>query len=113
MSVVFLGTLLVGMSALEALTFVVGYHLASRGIWRRDPMGRHVMAFVAVDAGVFGLAVIRAIGGASLDTGWFALLRLVVFLGVPWVLGWRLWILWRLYRQHKPPVNAVETEDAP
>lgn len=94
-----LGTALVFISALEATTFVVAYHLFSGGAWRRDPIGRHVMAFVGVDAAVLALACVRAAAGASLDTGWFAWVRIVVFLGVPWVLGWRLVILLQLYRQ--------------
>ena len=99
MNTTMVGTALAVISAVEAFTFVVAYHFYSGGQWRRDPMGRHVMAFVAVDAAVLGLAVVRAVAGASLDTGWFAWMRVVVFLGVPWVLGWRLAILLRYWRR--------------
>jgi hypothetical protein len=76
-----------------AVVFVVAYHRTSRGAWRNNPMGRHMMAFAAIDSAVLGLSVVRALGGASLDTGWFVGLRVLVFVGVPWVFGWRLWLL--------------------
>jgi len=101
-SPVFIGSVLVIVSAVMALTFIIGYHVSSNGLWRRDPIGRHVMAFVTADFLVFALAAVRFIAGASLDTGWFAWVRVVVFMAIPWTIGWRLLILWRLYRQNRP-----------
>jgi len=95
------GSALLVLSTLEALTFVAAYHLLTRGAWRGDPMGRHVMAFVAADAAVLTLASVRMVVGAGLDHGWFVWLRVVTFLAIPWVLGWRLAILWSLYRRPK------------
>lgn len=94
------GSVILAAAAVEGLTFMALYHVASRGAWRHDPMGRHIMAFVGVDATVFTLATVRVLGGASLDTSWFVWVRLLSLLGIPWVIGWRIAILWRLYRRH-------------
>lgn len=91
------------LSALEAVTFVAAYQVTTRGAWRRDPMGRHVMAFVAADAAVLVLGVVRVFAGSSLDTGWFAWLRVAVFVAIPWVLGWRLLILLWIVRGAPAP----------
>ena len=98
MSAVLIGSVLVVVSTVMAGTFIVAYHRYSNGLWRRDPIGRHVMAFVTADFLVFALASVRFIAGAGLDVGWFAWLRVVVFLAIPWTIGWRLLILWRLHR---------------
>jgi hypothetical protein len=97
-SAVVIGSVLVVVTTLLAGTFIVLYHVWSGSAWRRDPMGRHVMAFVGADFLVFALAAVRLAFGASLDVGWFAWLRVVVFLAIPWTIGWRLLILWRLHR---------------
>jgi len=90
---------LVMLAAIEALTFTALYHLSTGGAWARDSMGRHVMAFVAVDGAVLTLTVVRIVGGVSVETPWFNWLRLFVFAGVPWVLGWRLVILIKIWRR--------------
>lgn len=67
-------------------TFSVVLHF--RVPWRETAMGRHLMAYMFVIAVVLDLAVVRVFAG---DTGWFAALRLVVFvLGLPLVLTWRV-----------------------
>lgn len=58
--------------------------------WRNSPMGRHLMYYMSIIALVLVLSVIRADAGG--DTWWFALLRLIVFLGVPIVMAQRLWL---------------------
>lgn len=99
MSAIWVGSVLVIVSALLALTFIIGYHVFSQGAWWTDPIGRHVMAFVTADFLVFALAAVRLAFGASLDTGWFVWLRVVVFLAIPWTIGWRIWILWKLRKE--------------
>lgn len=93
MTTVLAGNILAFGSCALAVAFMIAYHVTSRGAWRTNPMGRHMMAFAAVDAAVLGLSCIRAIFGASVDTHWFAALRIVTFFGVPWVFAWRLWLL--------------------
>ena len=77
-------------SAVLAVAFCVVYAL--RVDWR-DPIGRHVFTFIGCIAAVLVLSVIRLVVGAQSDSGWFAWLRTVVFLGIPFSLGQRLWIL--------------------
>jgi hypothetical protein len=85
------GNVLLGISTVEAITFCLLYHLSST--WWRTEAGRHLMAFTAVIAAVLSLVMVRIVIGA--DPPWFAWLRVAVFGLVPWVLGWRLWLLWR------------------
>ena len=96
---ILIGNIVLIAAAVEAVTFIALYQRLSRGAWRRDPIGRQLMAFGSVDAAVFGLAAIRIVGGASLDTGWFAWLRLATLVGIPWVLGWRILILVKINRE--------------
>jgi hypothetical protein len=72
------------VSALEAVAFIVIY--VRRVDWR-DPMGRHIMAFISSLAAVLVLAVIRIFAA---DAAWFAWTRTVVFLAVPITFGQRL-----------------------
>lgn len=84
---------LIIVSAVEAAVFVVLYHWSAR--WWESDAGRHVMAFMAVIAGVLGLSVLRIFLGDSTP---FRIVRLAVFAGVPVVLGQRLWLLRRAQR---------------
>jgi hypothetical protein len=102
------GSLFVMLSAFMATGFIIDYHRFSHGGWRRDPFGRHLMAYVSVDAVVLILGTIRFLGGASLDTGWFAWMRIIVFLGVPWTIGWRWLILRRLYKRQTDTTEMPE-----
>lgn len=68
-------------------TASVAAHL--RVPWWATPMGRHLMAYMFVMALVLDLGVVKLIIG---DSAWFQLLRLVVFVGVPVVMTWRLWV---------------------
>lgn len=96
------GNVLVAVTTVLAWAFVVLY--AAWAPWRRSEMGRHVMTYSLVIAAVLSLSMARMIGGAGLDTPWFALTRLIVFIGVPVSLGWRIAILWRAQRRgrHQP-----------
>lgn len=87
------------VSALIPWAFIVAYHLVSRGAWRRDPMGWHIMAITAVDAMIFTMAAVGF---------WMPLLSgepvwrwtgLMMVAGIPAVTVWRGVILWRLYRE--------------
>jgi hypothetical protein len=113
MTAVVVGNVLAFASLVLAVAFIVAYHLTSRGAWRNNPMGRHMMAFAAVDAVVLGLSCIRAIGGASLNTDWFAALRTITFLGVPWVFAWRLWLLRSTVRAERARRDLANRSDLP
>jgi hypothetical protein len=86
-----LGNALLLVSAALATGFVVVYLSVAQ--WWRSEMGRHLIAFNAVIAAVLWLSVVRVFVPGSADLVWFNWLRLVVFAGVPVVLGWRLWML--------------------
>lgn len=64
-------------------------------------MGRHLQAFMVVSAVLLNLGVIRQLGGADLDTGWFAWMRFGAFCFLPIVLGWRYWILVKLQMEER------------
>jgi hypothetical protein len=76
-------------SALEAVAFVVIY--VRRVNWR-DPMGRHIVAFVGSLAAVLVLSVIRIFAA---DATWFAWTRTIVLLSVPVTFGQRLFAVLR------------------
>jgi uncharacterized membrane protein YedE/YeeE len=61
MAVLFLVTAAICLAA--ALWFVCRFHFLTGGAWRRTPMGRHVMAFMAVIAGILGFTLARQIFG--------------------------------------------------
>jgi hypothetical protein len=84
------------VSALEALAFVGIY--ARRADWR-DPMARHIAAFVGSIGAVLVLSVIRIFAA---DAEWFAWARTAVFLTIPVTLGQRLLAVLRPDRFEKP-----------
>lgn len=81
----FIGSLLLTWAGLVGTASVIVH---SRVKWRASPMGRHLMAYMAVVALVLDLGIVRFITGG--DTWWFALLRTAVFAGVPVVMTQRL-----------------------
>lgn len=83
-----IGTVLIHSCTVASVAFVVLYQLWAD--WRRERMGPHVMAFMGSLAAVFALSSIRLVFG---DSTWFVALRTVVFVAVPAVLYWRLWLL--------------------
>lgn len=91
------GNAMVVLTALLAWAFCVIYHV--KAPWWRSEIGRHVMTYSAVVAAVLTLSVVRMLGGASLETPWFQLVRLFVFAGVPVAIAWRIAILLRLQRR--------------
>lgn len=83
-----------------AATFVGLYHFLSvRGgrPWYKNPLGRHLMAFVMVDGIVFTfLGTAYIFPGIVNDVYRWAYL-VVGISGIPWTIAWRIMILWRLY----------------
>lgn len=106
-----IGTVLVAASAVLAWTIVVLYHLSAHW-WASEP-GRHVMTFTASLAVVLTLWTV----GLLIPTKgmWWEITRLVAFTGIPFGLGWRLRLLWKL--QIKPglrePARRVRHEAPP
>jgi hypothetical protein len=96
---VLLGTAELFASAALGLASVVVYHWRTRGEWRHNPVGVHVMWFMIALEATLLPSVARVIIGASLDTLWFAWLRVIVFAGVPVVMAWRLAIIIRATRR--------------
>jgi hypothetical protein len=87
-----LGSLLIMACAAEASTFCVMYHLSAR--WWTSRQGRHVMAFTAELAVLLDLWSAGILAGA--DAPWFQVVRLIAFLGLPFVLGWQLLLLYKI-----------------
>lgn len=66
--------------------------------WHASAMGRHLMAYMAVVALVLDLGIVRIFFADSFG---FALLRTVMFAGVPVVMGQRLWLQLRAQRSER------------
>jgi len=88
------GNVLIILSAVITSASVA---MHTRVPWWRSEMGRHLMAYMAVMAAVLDLSTIKILFG---DTAGFALLRLIVFIGVPLVMAWRLWL--QIKAQRRP-----------
>ena len=87
-----IGNILIVICAGLATAICALYHLSARW-WESEP-GRHIMSFTAVIALLLWLWTIGAF--FDRDATWFQALRLVAFFGLPWVLGWRLWLLYKI-----------------
>lgn len=97
MSARYFGNGLAVLTTVLAWAFVALYHLSSP--WWRSEAGRNLMSMMGVIGAVMTLSMVRIVAGAGLDTGWFVWLRTLVFAAVPVVIGWRLWMLWRVQYQ--------------
>lgn len=87
-----LGTIGVYLSAIVSTVGFVAFVSLAR-FWRSRG-GWHVFWFMLVITWILDLIVVRLILG---DAPWFAWLRAASFaLGLPAVLGWRLWIIFDL-----------------
>lgn len=82
-----IGNVLIIITALGATLSVMVY---ARVPWSHLPMGRHLMCYMVVIAAVLDLSVLRIMFGDSPE---FQLVRLVVFVGMPVVVWWRLVLL--------------------
>ena len=99
-----IGDVLVLVAALVATASVVVHATVP---WWRTHIGKHLMFYMLSIAAVLDTSAVRVVAGASLDTPWFAVLRLVVFATVPVVLTWRFWIQVRLWQlDHREPSDA-------
>lgn len=65
-------------------------HAGVRPRWWTNLWGTHLMVYMVALASTFVLVALRVIVGASLDTPWYAVLRMVVFLLVPIAMTQRL-----------------------
>jgi len=83
--------------AISAWIFVVMYHVLSRGGWARDPIGRHVMAFVGVDAAVFTLLALTTLWPLLGLMTWYRWAYVASVAGIPYTILWRILIAWRLF----------------
>lgn len=107
------GNILLHWAAVVGVASVVVH---SRVDWRDSIMGRHLMAYMSVVAAVLVLSCIRIWTG---DAWWFALLRLLVFLGVPLVMTQRLILQIRAQRaargndDGRRPADRSDTSDRP
>lgn len=100
MSAVGIGSALLALTAAINTACVVAYGWTTRGGWRDSEMGRHLMCFMCSEAAILDLSVVRMVAGGAgwPDPVWFRVLRLVVFVTLPVVMGWRLAIIVRAYR---------------
>jgi hypothetical protein len=98
-----IGTGLVIVSAVLAWAVCIAYHLSAR--WWASEAGRHLMTFTAVLAVVLTLWTVGALTPTT-KGGWWQIVRLVAFTGVPLSLGWRLWMVYRL--QIRPGLRRKE-----
>ena len=67
----------------------------ARHRWQDDAIGRHLMAFMLVDAIILTLSVARAVG----DPRWLQIVATVTFAAFPLVLAQRLWVFRRAQRE--------------
>jgi len=81
-----------------AWLFIAMYHVLSRGGWRHDPVGRHLMSMVAVDAGIFTMLTAANLWPYLALQRWYQWTYLCVVAGIAVVTIWRGFILWRLHR---------------
>lgn len=86
-----------GLIILSAVITSASVVIHTRVPWWHSEMGRHLMAYMAVMAAVLDLSALKILFG---DSTTFALLRLVVFVGVPLVTAWRLWL--QIKAQRRP-----------
>jgi hypothetical protein len=101
------GTVLIHWAAAAGVASVVVH---SRVRWWDTEMGRHLMAYMSAFALVLLLScVVNDVG----DSAWFQVLRLVVFVAIPLVMTWRLWLqlkAQRPVRDEPAPSEPNETQ---
>lgn len=85
-----------GLIVLSAVLAAASLALQLRVPWWESPMGRHLVAYMAVTAVILSLAAARVLWGDS--PGW-QVARLVAFSALPVVLGWRLVLQVRAQRR--------------
>lgn len=107
--------LLVVAGTLPAVGFVVSLHRRSRGTWRRDAMGRHLMGTMAALATVLAISTLSIVVtltlGVSATLTWFVWPYLAAFGWVDAMLWRRWWLLHHPPADSRPPVAGI-SEDA-
>lgn len=91
-----IGSVLLVVTALLALACVVSQALLAR--WWETAGGRHVMAFQGVLAAVLSLWALRV---WLPDNGPIIAARSIAFVGLPIVIGWRLLIILKTWREKR------------
>lgn len=77
------------LTFLLAAAYAIVYHFTAR--WWETEFGRSLMSLKIAIAAVTGLSIPRILFG--LNSEWYAVLRIVVFVAVPLTLAWRLAVL--------------------
>lgn len=90
--------LLTYITTAVAWAFIALYHVLTRGAWRHDQMGRHLMSLAGVDAGIFTMLSIATLWPQLAVQEWFQRSYLGTVSGIAAVTAWRAVILWRLHR---------------
>jgi hypothetical protein len=90
-----------------AWAFIIMYHALSHGGWRRDPIGRHLMALAGVDASIFSMLTAASLWPWLALQPWFRWVYLGMVSGIAGVTAWRAVILWRLYHINPPAADAA------
>lgn len=96
-SLMLVGNGLLILTFLLAAAYAILYHFTAR--WWESEFGRSLMSLKIAIAAVTGLAVPRIIWG--LDSPWYTAFRLVIFIGVPVTLAWRLAVLIKIQRRER------------
>lgn len=99
MSLLLVGNVVLLLTTFLACLFCILY-TAWEPWWRSD-VGRHLFTYSAVVAAVLLLSTIRIVTGTDIDYLWYQVLRLLTFAGMPFVISWRIAILWRIHRQNR------------
>jgi hypothetical protein len=94
-TLVVVGSAEIVISSVVAVASPICYHVWTRGAWRYSRLGIHLMAYMSVIALTLVISDIRLFGGNRIDVPWFAVLRVIAFVLVPFVLTWRFWIIYR------------------
>lgn len=90
------------VSAFVPWGFVILYHRLSRGAWRLERMGWHVMILTIVDALIFTMLASANIWPTLATYPWYQWSYVGTVAGIPAVTAWRGWITWRLYHPRLP-----------
>jgi hypothetical protein len=102
--VMLVGNVLLILSAIPAVLSVLVY---TRVDWRATHLGRHVMSYMTVIAAVLVLGAIRIFG---FESWWFEWLRVIVYSGVPVVLWWRFFVVWKAQRDSGDELDPTVPE---
>ena len=110
MTPVVIGNVLIIIAAFLSTVGPVLYGVLphTRKTWYKDNVGRHLMTYMTVFALVLDLSVISIVTGATRNNDWFAWVRTMVFIFVPFVLGWRDWLVVRSYFKREEKDESVD-----